>query len=722
MADRPLSIDIRHPLILKANDLFLLTREDGEIIAGVPGFGLFYRDTCYLAAYALRLHGTAPLLLMSSDTEGLSAQIALTNDHLATANGQIIADHKLSIRRTLATLDEPEPTFTDTISIRNFGTEAITLPVSLEFSTTFESMFVLRGAPPGVRGRMHAPEWDETALRFAYEGADGVLRTLLADFSLKPIVAPRTTEQSIAHFELQLEPQGTEDLVVTCRVDERPVGDAPPVSRRAPISADAMRQAKEAASKALLKDYARVETSSKAFGEALARSLTDLALLEVRRGPHRFTAAGVPWFVGLFGRDSLLPTIQCLAFNPALGRRTTEALARWQGEKDDARTGEQPGKILHELRVGELPHLHEVSQTPSYASVDATLLFLIAIARHVTWTGEMALFDRLSPNVGRALDWLDRKTGENESGYVAYDGLAAGGQPVNQSWRDSGTGVLRGDGAYPVPPLALVEVQGYAYQARMAIAPLFRRRGETAKADRLEADARALQARFLQDFWMEAEGCYCLALEKDGRQVASTASNAAQVLWTGIATFDHACKIAARMMKPDMFSGWGVRTLSADHPLFDPLAYQQGSVWAFDNALIVSGLRRYGEDDSALRIVAATLDAADGFRLQRLPEFIGGTQRLPGDGPTHTPRADPLQAWSAAAIPFMTTELLGLDGDGFEKRLHVRRPRLPNGVDALSLHDLRAAGGQVSLRFTRQGENIGAEIIEGGKGLEVIVE
>jgi glycogen debranching enzyme len=721
MADRPLSIDIRHPLLLKANDLVLLTREDGEIVRDEPGFGLFYRDTCYLAAYALRLHGTLPLLLMSSDREGTAAQIALTNRHLATANGQAIADHKLSIRRTLQVLDDG-PAFIDTIAFRNFGIEPVAVPVSLEFSTIFESMFVLRGAPKGKRGRMHAPKWDHAALRFAYEGADDIRRTLLVDFSLSPVIAPRTTEQSIANFELFLEPRASQDLVVTCLVDERPVSETPLVQARVLKTAAEIRKAQELASETLLDGYARVETPSKSFGEALARSLTDLALLQVRRGPHKFTAAGVPWFVGLFGRDSLLPTIQCLAFNPDLGRHTTASLAHWQGTKDDSRTREQPGKILHELRVGELAHLDEVSQTPSYAAVDSTLLFLIAIARHVAWTGEMALFELLRPHIERALDWLSRKTDENERGYVTYDGLADGGQPVNQSWRDSGTGVLGEDGSYPVPPLALVEVQGYAYQARMLIAPLFRRSGENARADRLEVDARDLRANFLRDFWMEQEGCYCLALEKGCRQVASVTSNAAQVLWTGIATAEHAQRVTERMMKPDMFSGWGIRTLSADHPLFDPLAYQQGSVWPFDNALIVSGLRRYGQDEAALRVIAATLDAAEGFRLKRLPEFIAGSERLSGDGPIHTPRADPLQAWSAAAIPFMTSELLGLDANGFEKRVHIRRPQLPDGVNELSLHNLRAAGETVSLRFTRESDRIRTALIDGGDGLELAID
>jgi len=204
--------------------------------------------------------------------------------------------------------------------------------------------------------------------------------------------------------------------------------------------------------------------------------------------------------------------------------------------------------------------------------------------------------------------------------------------------------------------------------------------------------------------------------------VASLTSNAAQVLWTGIASSAHASRIAARVMRPDMFSGWGIRTLSADHAAFDPLAYQQGSVWAFDNALIVSGLRRYGEDEAALSVTAATLDSANGFRRGRLPEFVAGTQRQSGDGPTHTPRADPLQAWSAAAIPFMVTELLGLHVDGFGKRLYVRRPLLPAGVNGLAVHGLRVARGTASLSFTREGDKVGTKVLATSNGIDVVVE
>ncbi|HTU59809.1 MAG TPA: glycogen debranching N-terminal domain-containing protein, partial [Polyangiales bacterium] len=306
MTDRPLSIDIRPPLVLKANDLVLLTREDGNIPLEVPGFGLFYRDTCYLSAYGISLHDTKPLMLMSSDSQGIAAQIELTNSALATANGRRIQNHKLSLRRALSVLEEG-PTFVDVLTLRSYADYSIELPISLEFQTIFESMFVLRGAPPGKRGRLLAPVCSGSSLRFCYEGADGVRRSLLVYFSITPLVAPRTCERAVAHFELTLAPRATQELLVSMQVDERAVDAPAPVATTALGHAATVRKSVTVATARLLDDFAKIGTSNAKFGDVVARSLTDLAMLQVRRGVHSFTAAGIPWFVGLFGRDSLLP-------------------------------------------------------------------------------------------------------------------------------------------------------------------------------------------------------------------------------------------------------------------------------------------------------------------------------------------------------------------------------------------------------------------------------
>jgi glycogen debranching enzyme len=708
--DRPLTVGIRHPLILKANDLALLADERGDIPRPEPGFGLFYRDTCYLGGYRLRIAGAPPLLLAASDELGDCARLAMTNHAIKSVDGVAIETHKVDVGRTLR-LSEGEPVFSDTVELHNTGDTAIHLPVSVEFSAMFEDLLVLRGARGVSRGRLHTPTADGRRLLFAYDGADRVRRTLAAEFSQDPAIGPRTSEHTAVFFHLKIAPGKREILTIRLRLEEIPVDDerstAPHSRRPAARSSvpDETRRDRHA-SHGWPSGFARVECSDGETGRFLRRSVTDLALLGVQRGEERFTAAGLPWFLALFGRDNLIPAIQVLAFNPDVCADALRALAARQGERDDPGTGEAPGKILHEWRVGEAANLREAQATPSFKSIDATPLFLIAIARHAAWSGHLDLFHDLRGSVDRAIAWMRRQEAASPLGYLAYDGKTEKGGPVNQAWRDSDTGVLHADGALACPPLALVEVQGYAFQARRLIAGLLRRLGEHDEADRLEAEAASLVARFERDFWIEAADCYCLALDGGGAQVASIASNAAQVLWTGIADAGHARRVGDRVMRDDMFSGWGVRTLSAGHPRFDPLAYQQGSVWPFDNSLIVSGLRRYGMDEAAERLFQSMLEAARSFTHGRLPEFLGGAQRDYGDAPARIPRSDPLQAWSAGALPFMLTELLGLEPEGFEGRVIVRRPRLPPGVDWLRIEGLRVGGAELSLKFERNGARV----------------
>ncbi|MGI8569875.1 MAG: amylo-alpha-1,6-glucosidase [Methylocella sp.] len=314
--------------------------------------------------------------------------------------------------------------------------------------------------------------------------------------------------------------------------------------------------------------------------------MSDIRLLRLNRDGQEVTAAGIPWFVGLFGRDSLIPSLQCLAFDREMAVHTARSLARRQGSRNDTKRHEEPGKILHELRVGEMANLGEIPQTPSFASIDSTVLFLILIARHAAWTGRLDLFNELRENVDRALRWMAECGDRNGDGYIEYYGTTEKGAPVNQGWKDSEDGIVREDGGFPEPPISLVEVQGYVYLAKTGIADLYRRAGEAATAERLIREAEQLRERFNYDFWMEDKGCYCLGLEGDGRRMSVVASNAGQALWTGIADHDKALKTAQRLMQEDMFSGWGVRTLSNKEVRYNPLAYQLGSIWPFDNSLI----------------------------------------------------------------------------------------------------------------------------------------
>ena len=554
----------------------------------------------------------------------------MTNANLKTANETPILTHLLCIKRKHLLIGD-ECAFADVITFRNFSREDVEFPFALKFTAGFESVFVLRGTPLGKRGAMHAPEWKNSHVRFSYLGADEILRSLDVSFSMTPIVAPRTSGNTVANFDIILAPRQSKDLIVSFHVNETPKGKAGAVRFHPPPTLQKLRDYQKHTSKEWLAGFTKAHSSDGALNDILHRSLSDIRLLRLNRDGREFPAAGMPWFVGLFGRDSLIPSMQCLAFDRLLAGR--------QGSKTDARRHEEPGKILHELRVGEMANLGEIPQTPSYASIDSTILFLILIARHAAWTGSLDLFNELRENVDRALQWMAECGDRNGDGYIEYYGKTDKGAPVNQGWKDSEDGIVREDGSFPEPPISLVEVQGYAYLAKTSIAGLYRRAGEQTTAERLTREAEELRDRSNRDFWMEDKGCYCLALEGEGRRVSVVTSNAGQALWTGIADHDKALKTAQRLMQDDMFSGWGVRTLSDKEVRYNPLAYQLGSIWPFDNSLILAGFRRYGLDDFACRIFGSTLDAAKPFPNGRLPEFFAGTRREEGFSPAHCPRA-----------------------------------------------------------------------------------
>ena len=339
-----------------------------------------------------------------------------------------------------------------------------------------------------------------------------------------------------------------------------------------------------------------VRSSNPLFDRVLRRSLLDLRILRSQLDGLHYFAAGVPWFVTLFGRDSAIAAIQTLPYGSGVARQTLQLLAKYQAEDHDAYRDAEPGKILHEYRTGELAQCDTIPQSPAYyGSVDSTLLFLILLAEYVNWSGDLALARQLRPHVDAALGWMDHHADHNGDGYLDYGGRYRNGL-VNQGWKDSGNAIVNADGSLAEPPIALCEAQGYAYRAWRQIAALERALGEGDRAAALDRRADDLQARFERDYWSAELGCYVLALQKDGRPARVAASNAGQVLWSGIASGDHAARVAQRLMEPDMFSGWGIRTLSRDAVGFNPMSYHLGSVWPHDNGLILDGFRRYGHD------------------------------------------------------------------------------------------------------------------------------
>jgi glycogen debranching enzyme len=449
--------------------------------------------------------------------------------------------------------------------------------------------------------------------------------------------------------------------------------------------------------------------------------LLDLLVLKGSLDGLSFFSAGLPWYGTLFGRDSIIAALQTLAYDPRVAEQTIRLLAKYQGDKEDEWRDEQPGKILHELRRGELANLNEIPQTPYYGSVDSTPLFLILVGEYVNWTGDLNLFNDIRSNVERALKWIDEFGTDPQLRYLAYASKSSKGLG-NQGWKDSGDSIMNADGSLATPPIALVEVQGYVYKAKLLIAALYGRIGDEPTAARLRQQAGDLKERFNHDFWDHEKEFYAIALQKGGRPADVISSNPGQALWTGIVDDKRVEAVVRRLTAKDMFSGWGIRTLSHEEKRYNPIGYHLGTVWPHDNSIIAAGFSRHGFTDEAARVLDGILQAARHFEHNRLPEVFAGFTRKQFAIPVRYPVACHPQAWAAGSVPFLLATLLGLEGDALNNQLRVLRPVLPNGVTELEFRRIKIRGDSVDVHFkrTRDGR-VGVDVARyGGVQVEVV--
>jgi glycogen debranching enzyme len=714
-ASRAASVhSITSALVAKDEDLFFLCEPNGQVPLKEPhGVGLYYHDCRFLNGYELHLDGSDATTLLASGPQGFEAELILSNNQMQMPDGSAIQQEDLGIRwqRVVAggTL-----ALHDRLTAHNFTLRPLELPLSLTFSAAFEDLFTVRGQKPQTRGRLHPPAWHDGVLTFAYDGSDGVRRTL--DISFSP--EPDRTEDAAAHFRVGLAAGQSWTLDITLSVRESPQDQAAPAPR-VRHAFEEVRQGRSRSWQEWLDRQTRVQPSDLLLEKTLNRSLHDLRALRSELHGHHFFAAGVPWYVTLFGRDSILAAFETLAYEPQMAADTLRRVARYQGTREDEWRDEQPGKIMHELRVGEWARTNKIPQTPYYGTIDATPLFLILLAEHARWTGSLDLFDELRDNVERALRWMADYGDPEGMGYLAYQTKSSQGLG-NQGWKDSGDAIVNADGTLATPPIALAEVQGYVFRAKRGLAELYRRAGDAERAGQLDAEAADLARRFDRDFWLEDKGIYALALQKGGRPAAVATSNAGQVLWSGIAEADKARRTAERLLAEDMFSGWGIRTLSARERRYNPLEYHLGTVWPHDNALILAGLCRYGLHEAALRVFEGITEAACHFPLYRLPEVFAGLDRREYGTPVRYPVACHPQAWAAGAVPFMLVSLLGLAPEAFAGRLHLVRPVLPAHVRDVELAGLRVGSARVDLSFQRAGDGRAAvEVLKTDGPIEV---
>lgn len=547
---------------------------------------------------------------------------------------------------------------------------------------------------PDVHGEKASTAWRDNALIFTYRGKDDVVRTTTISLSHQI----ESKHETSAQFTLHLLPGACETVKVEMTLSESRQGTKPSVTKADIVGARSRIQQNTATFR---DERVHVRTDDRILDDILEQSFADLLMLRTPQDDEVYFAAGIPWFTTLFGRDSLISALFVLPYHSQMAERTLRLLAKHQGRQVDEWRDEEPGKILHEFRVGELANLNQIPDTPYYGSIDATPLFLILLARHAAWTGRLDLFQELHANVDAALEWIT-KYGERAhiEGYVSYHS-EPGDLLINQGWKDSGDGIIDHDGHVVSPPIALVEVQGYTYLARLEIANLYECNGERDTADRLRREAHELKERFNRDFWLPEREFYALALASGGRPVSVDSSNPGHALFSGIADEDKARKTAQRFMSNDMFSGWGIRTLASNEKGYNPVSYHRGTVWPHDNALIVAGLQKYGCHEEAARIVGGMIDAATHFPLHRLPEVFSGFPREGYGTPIRYPVACHPQAWASGSIPFMISSLLGLEPEGFDNRLRINRPTLPPHVDHLEVLGIGIGNGRADMAFHR---------------------
>ena len=648
------------------------------------------------------MNGTRPILLSANTEQNYVATFQLMHSEGATLGAARHAAETLSIRRTRFLADG----LRERVGVLNANAHPVDITVELEFEAAFRDMFAVRAYRDHLSTEPLASTRGphEGGLIFERVGRDGVRRT--TEITLRP--APDATLGNVFRVTRTLGPQQFLQLELAVIPREDGAGAAP-----SPDRFDDAIDALNARYRRFLRTCSRYSTSSETLDEGLiTRSALDLrALLEFHpSGP--FPTAGIPWYAVPFGRDGLISAYQTLGWNPDVARGTLRLLASHQGQKVDDYTEEEPGKIFHELRRGELARLGEIPHRPYYGSIDATPLFALVFAETVKWTGDRTIWRELLPAAERALTWCDTYGDPDKDGYVEYG--MRGSDLRSQGWKDSANSLSDPDGKWSKLPAALVEVQAYVYAAKAGIADLYAVDGDHARADRLRAEARELQEHFERDFWMEAESCYAQALDGNKRQVPAVTSNAGHALWCGITSPERAARLARRLMAPDMYTGWGIRTLSSKYPTYNPMSYHNGSVWPHDNSLIAQGFARYGLREEANEIVAALIEAGRRFPNNRLPELWCGFQR---DLRFSARPADYLvscipQAWSAGMVFLCMRALLGMQPDLATQQL-LLDPALPPWLERIDVRDMQIFDSRATFRVRRGPRG---DRVVGGKG------
>jgi glycogen debranching enzyme len=688
---------------LKDANTFLLADALGDIQGSDDG--LFTNDTRVLSRYELKIAGRRPSLLGAAVNQANTLFTAhLTNRPLPALGEQTIPQGVIHIERNRFLC---EGCLYEQLKLTNFSDENAQVPLKLQFAADFVDIFEVQGHVRKARGDYLPSSVDDRTIRLAYRGRDALVRATRIRFSQ----SPRAVSAQEAEFFIELARGAVAELFIEIGAD---------------IPEPAERERFEAAGRRLsgsmqqrLAQGASISTSGRLFNLWVDRSRSDLALLTTSLPTGPYPYAGIPWFATQFGRDAIITALQTLWINPQLAAGVLAFLASTQAQEESAFRDAQPGKILHEMRRGEMAALQEVPFGQYYGGVDTTPLFVMLAGCYESRIGDRTLVDRIWSHLLAATAWIERRMDASPTGFLDYARAEMTGL-VNQGWKDSHDSIFHADGHFPRGPIAVVEVQGYAYAALKAMSELAAVRGEQAMADACRERAVALRAAIERQFWVPEINFYAIAIDGDGTPCKVRASNAGHLLFCAVPSTERALAVSAQLLSNGCSSGWGIRTLADGQARYNPMSYHNGSVWPHDTAICAAGISHYGGPAQVVQILSEIFEAAHHFGM-RLPELYCGFPRTEGQGPAPYPVACLPQAWSSGAAFMLLQAVLGIRIDGRRKEVHIQRPMLPIGIESLSIHDLPVGEALINMEFHRiAGEVVVAPLGHAEHGVRVL--
>jgi glycogen debranching enzyme len=716
----------------------MVSDELGDMPRGRRRLGLYSRDTRFLSILETRIGSQRPRLLASSSEENYVCDVQMANPTMELSDGNIALSRTISIRRSRFLKDGLH----ECVSFYNHNPFPTPIQFTIVCGSDFCDIFEVRGWEREKRGQLNPPHFADSRLTLSYLGLDEVERRTEIIFDVKPskVEIDVCAEEPVLRRPSTFIPDAVQPAIMTVF---RPAcaqiiwdltlmpGKPQSITFHILTIEGELTPTVAAFNKGLAdlrysyQDWhnqcAQLETDNQLFNQFLHRSTLDLRLLMDITPQGMVPTAGIPWFACIFGRDSLITSLQTLMLNPQIAVNTLRFLAKHQGTKVDPWRDEEPGRILHEMRKGDMATTNEIPHSAYYGSVDATPLFLILFAETMRWLDDDALYQEILPAAKRALEWMEHYGDFDDDGYLEYLSRSPRGIR-DQGWKDSYGAITYPDGTPIEPPVALVEVQGYAYKAMKEMAVLLSRKGEISLAAKLEKSAALLKKNFNQDFWLEEKRIFAQALDADNKPVEVLTSNPGHCLFCDIVDEEKARYLVLRLTSADMASGWGIRTVSNRESTYNPMSYQNGSIWPHDNSLIVAGMRRYGYPWEAEQIITQLFEASRFFPYGRLPElFCGFTRDREGHSvPAEYPVSSSPQAWTSGGTILLFQSMLGLKVDAFTKRIYVT-PKLPSWITHASVSGLRIGQGTVDLHFERYDEDTSFKITQNEADVEVVL-